>query len=171
MDHWDIDKHVRVVSSLTSCSLFTTKSSFSLLLVCLHEQAELLLLADHRLHGNSKAKPFSWASPRNSGYYHFCFQSTLIRRRWIRSVHVFIHFIPIFSCLSFVTALTVMSADQIADVFSTYLILKPSNYLRDTCVYLSILKVFFNDQYWFSQLKVTFGGEKGLWTRGRPSTQ
>lgn len=40
---------------------------------------------------------------------------------------MFIHFIPIFSCFilpySFVTALTVMSADQIADVFSTYLTL------------------------------------------------
>lgn len=170
MDHWEIDKHVRVVCSLTSCSFLTRKSPFSLL-VCLHEQAELLLLADHRLHGNSKAKLFSWASPRNSGYYHFCFQSTLIRRRWRRSVHVFMHFIPIFLCIilpySFVTTLTVMSADQIADVFSPYLTLKPSNHLRDTCEEWDLI----NDHYCFSQLKVTFGGEKGLRTRGRPSTQ
>lgn len=72
-------------------------------------------------------------------------------------MHAFMRFIPILSCLilpySFVTALTVISADQIADVFSTYLILKLCNNLRDTCVYLSILKDrkwgLINDHYCF----------------------
>lgn len=52
-------------------SSYTFICACCLLLVCLPGQPERRLLADHRRHAHSRARPFSSASPRNSGYYLF----------------------------------------------------------------------------------------------------
>lgn len=115
-----------------------------LLLVCLPGQPERRLLADHRRHAHSRARPFSSASPRNSGYYLF-----VSNQHWLAGGGWRVCVSTSYPCLYFpsspilyfkTTAPSVRSADQITEVFPTYLTLETSNHLRDTRLYLSTLR-------------------------------